>query len=73
METRLRSIIKALSWRTGGLIVTTVVAWKVIGDLKFGVMIGLLDTVVKIFAYYAHERIWNRVRYGQLKRPEYEI
>jgi len=35
--------------------------------------IGLLDTVIKIGAFYTHERIWNRVGFGKVKPPEYEI
>ena len=73
METRSRSLAKALSWRLLALIVTTVVAWKVTGDTTFAAAIGAIDTGIKIFAYYAHERAWVRIPFGRRKEPEYYI
>jgi hypothetical protein len=34
-----------------------------------------LDVVLKIGAYFVHERIWNHINYGRApeKAPEYEI
>lgn len=73
METHLRSIAKAVSWRVGGTVVTFVVALVVSGKLDIAVKVGALDTLVKIAAFYFHERIWHRVSFGKLKPPEYEI
>ena len=60
METHFRSIIKAITWRTGGTIVTFGVALFVAKDVGFAAKIGLLDTLVKLVAFYFHERIWNK-------------
>jgi len=49
------------------------VAWLITGRLTFAVKIGLADTLIKLGTYYLHERMWIRVRFGKLKRPEYEI
>lgn len=73
METHYRSITKAITWRTGGTIVTCLVAWLLTGSLDMAAKIGVLDTIVKIGAFYAHERFWNRVNFGKMKRPDYEI
>jgi uncharacterized membrane protein len=73
VESHYRSIVKAITWRAGGTVVTFSVAWILTGNVSLSVGIGLLDTVIKIGAYYAHERLWNRVNFGKLKRPEYEI
>jgi len=73
METRYRSIIKAISWRTGGTIVTCLVAWFFTGSFDLAARIGILDTVIKIAAFYVHERLWNRFSFGKLKSPEYQI
>ncbi|TFG48150.1 MAG: DUF2061 domain-containing protein, partial [Candidatus Brocadiia bacterium] len=35
--------------------------------------IGILDTFVKIGAYYFHERVWDRLNFGKRKPPEYNI
>ena len=73
METHYRSIIKALSWRTGGTVVTCLVAWSLTGNLDLAARIGIVDTVIKIGAFYIHERFWNRLDFGKQKPPEYEI
>ena len=73
METHLRSIAKAVSWRAGGTVVTFVIALLVTGKLDIAAKVGALDTLVKIAAFYFHERAWHRIGFGKLKRPEYEI
>ncbi|MHC4646519.1 MAG: DUF2061 domain-containing protein [Planctomycetota bacterium] len=73
METHYRSIAKAITWRIGGTVVTFAVAWTVTRQLPVAFGIGLLDTAVKIGAFYAHERLWNRLSFGKKKPPEYQI
>ncbi|MHC4573252.1 MAG: DUF2061 domain-containing protein [Planctomycetota bacterium] len=73
METHFRSILKAMSWRAGGTLVTFVVAWLLTGKLDLAAQIGVLDTIIKVGAFYAHERLWNRLSIGKQKPPEYQI
>ncbi len=73
MESHLRSIMKAVTWRAGGTAVTFAIAWIMTRRLELAVQIGLLDTGIKIGAFYVHERIWNRLSFGKPKLPEYEI
>lgn len=73
METRARSIAKALTWRMGGLVVTIAVVWAVTGQAKLAASVGVADTLVKLFAYYVHERCWLKIRFGKPKPPEYQI
>lgn len=73
MESHLRSIAKAITWRTGGTLVTFAVAWLLTRRLELAVQIGLVDTLVKIGAFYCHERVWNRLNFGKPKPPEYQI
>lgn len=73
MESHYRSIAKAVTWRAGGTVVTCLVAWLLTGSLDLAAKIGALDTIVKIGAFYAHERFWNRVKFGKMRQPDYEI
>jgi uncharacterized membrane protein len=73
VETHFRSIVKAVSWRAGGTVVTFIVAWVLVGSLELAARIGMLDTVIKIGAFYIHERLWNRIGLGKQKPPEYQI
>lgn len=73
METHLRSIAKAVSWRIGGTTVTFAVTLLISGQMGLAAKIGLLDTLVKVGAFYIHERLWHRVSFGKVKPPEYQI
>lgn len=64
METRRRSLVKSLSWRVWATLITMLVSLIVTRELSFAVEIGLLDTTIKFFTYFAHERIWVRIPYG---------
>ena len=73
MESHFRSIIKALSWRVCATTITFFVSWLLTGEVKLALEIGLVDTVIKLGAYYSHERTWMKISYGRLKAPEYQI
>lgn len=73
METPKRSIAKTISWRAVATIITGVVTYFLTGRLDFAVTVGLADTLVKFFIYYAHERMWTRISYGKIRPLEYEI
>jgi uncharacterized membrane protein len=73
MESHSRSIVKAVTWRAGGTVVTFFIAWIITGEATLSVGIGLLDSLVKVGAFYLHERMWNRLRFGKLEPPEYQI
>ena len=73
MESHVRTIMKALSWRLVATVVTFSVAWFITGKLTLAAEISVADTLIKLGGYYFHERLWIRVKFGKLKRPEYEI
>ncbi len=73
MESHYRSIVKAITWRAGGTVVTFAVVWILTRELPLAIGIGLLDTVIKVGAFYVHERLWNRISFGKQRPPEYQI
>lgn len=73
MDSRRRSLAKALSWRLVALVVTTTVAFAFTGEATFALSVGLVDSLVKIVLYYGHERAWIFIPYGRLRPPNYEI
>jgi uncharacterized membrane protein len=72
-ETRRRSVVKALSWRTIAGFITAGVALVMTGELKFAAQIGVIDTLVKVAVYFFHERAWNKINYGRIVAPDYEV
>lgn len=74
MDSKRRSVAKAISWRILATIITTLVVYWSTGELKFAMEIGLIDTTVKLGVYFLHERTWNKVEYGRnIAKVEYEI
>jgi adenylylsulfate kinase len=73
METRRRSMIKALSWRVLAAIITTIVVLAMTGKMEFAAKVGALDTTIKLLIYFLHERAWNKISYGRLETPDYEV
>lgn len=73
METHRRSIAKALSWRFLATLITAVVAFVLTGQTELAIKVGLLDTLIKLFVYYGHERLWCIIPFGRPRRIEYEI
>ena len=73
MESHRRSIAKTLSWRLVATVITAVVVWIVTESLQFAAVVGGVDTLLKLGAYYLHERLWNRVSLGRPREPDYQI
>jgi len=61
-DTRLRSLIKTVTWRIVGSLATFATSWAVTGDLALGGEIALIQVTVNAVLYYLHERIWSRVQ-----------
>ena len=73
LETHWRSIIKALSWRFWATLITFGVSWLMTGQIEMAAKIGLADTLIKLGTYYAHERCWQRLKFGRIQPQEYQI
>ena len=65
MDSHWRSICKALSWRVLAVFITGGIAWGLTRELKFAALIGLADSCAKLAVYYAHERVWDRSKFGR--------
>jgi uncharacterized membrane protein len=66
IESHKRSLVKSVSWRFFGLIFTTLMGWMITGSAKAGLTLGLADFIVKIGTFYAHERFWQKVKWGRV-------
>ena len=66
METHLRSVVKGVSWRVIATFVTTIVVWLISGEVTMALFAGASDSLIKIGLYWAHERLWQQVRWGRV-------
>ncbi len=73
MESHVRTITKAFSWRFIATLVTFTVAWVITNELTFAAEIGIADALIKLGAYYFHERVWIGINLGKKEPPEYQI
>jgi uncharacterized membrane protein len=73
MESNARSIAKAVSYRILGSAVTGLIFYVLTGKGGLSLGAGALDVVLKIGAYFVHERVWAHITFGRSKPPEYEI
>ena len=64
-DSNLRSIAKAVSWRTLGTIDTFVLSWIITGQVHLALAIGGVEVFTKMFLYWIHERAWNRILWGR--------
>ncbi len=65
MDSRKRSLAKALTWRIFALIITIVVSFAFLGTWSTSIAIGLVSNFLKTIGYYIHERMWQRFRWGE--------
>jgi adenylylsulfate kinase len=64
-EGHVRSFAKALSWRILGSVGTGLVIFIVTRRPVLSVAVGVGEFVAKIGAFWLHERIWDRLRFGR--------
>ena len=62
--TKLRSILKAVSWRIVGTLDTMALGWIITGSPLMGLKIGGLELITKFVLYYFHERMWLQSKFG---------
>ena len=73
MEHHKRTLAKTISWRIVGFLVTTGVLYLFNRDAKKSLIIMGSADCVKVFIYYAHERVWNKIKFGRIKPQDYQI
>lgn len=74
-ESRLRSLLKAVTYRITGTFTTAAIVFFVTGELTIAFAVGFIEPLVKLVVYYVHERAWQLVpRYTVrrlfLRRPK---
>ena len=64
-ETHTRSVLKALSWRIFGTLVTAALVFVFTRRVSLSLAIGGLEFVSKIGLFWLHERLWDRLAFGK--------
>ncbi|WP_321469554.1 DUF2061 domain-containing protein [Halarcobacter sp.] len=72
-EKAYRSVAKSVSWRTVGTLDTVIISYFITGNLTMAASIGSIELFTKMALYYFHERAWNKISFGKVKEPDYQI
>ena len=72
-ETNKRSIVKGISWRIVATTTTIIIIYFFFGRLDLAIAAGLIESVLKVGLYWAHERAWFKVRWGRKKIEPFNL
>lgn len=64
-ESRLRSLLKAVSWRCMATAATVLIAYAVFGEFDKAAAVGGIEVLAKFVLYFLHERVWNLNNIGK--------
>ena len=67
-ESRARSVFKALTYRVTGTLTTMAITFGVTGEMTAALAVGSVEPLLKIVVYYLHERAWQCVPIGTIRR-----
>lgn len=65
MDQPRRSVVKTISWRITGSSATFAIAYIMTGSFAIAGVIGIAQMISNTILYYVHERIWNKIKWGQ--------
>jgi len=67
-ESHLRSVLKGITWRVIATSTTIGIAWWMTDEIETALKIGSIEFVGKVFIYYLHERAWQIVPRGRVRK-----
>ena len=72
-ETNTRSIVKGISWRVVATTTTIAIVYFFFDRLDLAIAAGMIETVLKVGLYWAHERAWFKVSWGRKKIEPFNL
>jgi len=72
-ETNKRSIVKGISWRIVATTTTIIIVYLFFGRLDLAIAAGMIETVLKVGLYWAHERAWFKIQWGRKKIEPFNL
>lgn len=65
MESRRRTLVKAIVWNLIGLAVMALVGLMMTGSVMMGGAMALVNTTIGLTSYVLYERVWARIGWGR--------
>ena len=67
IETKIRSIIKSISWRILATLTTISLVFIFFHRIDMALELGGVEVVAKMLIYYFHERAWGKIKFGRVE------
>ncbi len=64
-EKRQRSLLKALTYRILSVIIDYIIIYSITREYEKSIAIVALSNGVSLCLYFAHERAWNKIKWGR--------
>lgn len=65
METKQRTLAKAVAWNLLGLMMMSLVGLVMTGSVALGGTIAIINAILGLSCYFVYERVWNSIRWGR--------
>ena len=65
MDSNVRSLTKAVSWRVLGSLMTLLLAYVITHDIVLSGLVTVSEFIYKIILYWLHERVWENIEWGK--------
>jgi uncharacterized membrane protein len=65
MDQARRTLAKTITWRITGSTSTFTITYLITGSVGLSSGIAVVQMIVNTFLYYAHDSVWNRVKWGR--------
>ena len=62
MNSKLKSILKAITWRILGTLDTFIISFFITRSAVISSTIASFEVITKMVLYYFHERVWEKVK-----------
>ena len=60
-----RSLTKTITWRILATSDTFLIAWLITGKWSWAGAIAGIEVITKMYLYYGHERVWDKIKWGR--------
>ena len=65
VDTHKRSLMKAVIYKTGSIVLLAGSSWIITRDLMQMSLITVTYELIAAIGYYVHERLWEKIRWGR--------
>ena len=70
METKLRTLVRTISYRLSAFALTLGLTWLYTHDLDKSTLYSSAIHAILSLDYYIHERLWLKIHWGKVEEPD---